>query len=125
VADAGFTFPVETFRALERRVALYSEASMEAFGVARDVLYTEMMKRAGADPRWVGVADFIESWDENDRYVIGVTNNQMVSQAFAAEYGTEDYPPAPLFRTMDEAVRMASIRSSAHLISRIGVGGQI
>jgi hypothetical protein len=122
---ATVTIPVEMIRALERRVALFSEASMEAYGVARDVLYTEVMRRANADPRWVGVADYIEAWDENDRFVIGVTNDEMVSQAFAAEYGTEDYPPAPLFRTMDEAIRMASLRATSHLISRVGVGGQI
>lgn len=125
MADAGFTIPVEMIRALERRVALFSEASMEAWGIARDVLYTEVMRRAQADPRWVGVADFIEAWDENDRYVIGVTNTEYVSQAFAAEYGTEDYPPSPLMRTMDEAVRMASSRATQHLISRVGVGGAI
>ncbi len=125
MADASFTISVEFMHALERKVALFSEASMEASGVARDVLYTEVMRRANADPRWVGVADFIEEWDENDRYVIGVTDNEMISQAFAAEYGTEDYPPAPLFRTMDEAMRMASVRATSHIISRVGVGGLI
>jgi hypothetical protein len=112
-------------RALERRVALFSETSMEAYGVARDVLYTEVMRRAHADPRWVGVADYIEEWDENDRYYIGVTDTEYVSQAFAAEYGTEDYPPAPLLRNMDDAVRMASMRANALVLSRVGVGGAI
>ena len=122
---AAVTIPVEMIRALERRVALFSETSMEAQGVARDVLYTEVMRRANADPRWVGVADYIEAWDEHDRYIIGVTDEQYVSQAFAAEYGTEDYPPSPLFRTMDDAIRMAAMRATTHINSRIGVGGQI
>ena len=117
--------PTEAIRALERRVALFSETSMEAYGVVRDVLFTEVMRRARADPRWVGVADFIDAWDENDRFVVGVRDDEMVSQAFAAEYGTEDYPPSPLLRTMDEAMRMASARATSHIASRIGVGGAI
>ena len=121
----GFEIPAEMIRALEHRLEMYGSAAEDAYGIAKDVVYTEAMKRAHASRRWVKVADFLDTWDENDRYWIGVRDDSMVSEAFAVEYGTEDYPPEPLLRTLDSAARIAGNRADAQLISKIGMVEQI
>ena len=107
-------------RALELRLQMYGDVLQETAGIQRDVVMTETMKRANASPRWVHVADFIDTWDENDRMYIGVREPQMISEAQAAEYGTEGYPPDPIMRTMDEAARVAAARASEYIGSRFG-----
>jgi hypothetical protein len=117
---AGFEISADLMRALEARLQEYGEATTEAYGVAREVVQTEVMRRAHASPRWVHVADNIDTWDENDRYWIGVRSPEFVSEAFAAEYGTEGYPPTPLMRTLDSAARLASVQASKFLGGRLG-----
>lgn len=116
----GFEIAADLVRALELRLELYGEAATDAFGIAKDVVYTETMRRAHASPRWVKVADFLDAWDENDRYWIGVRAPEYISEAQAIEYGTEEYPPDPIMRTMDDVARMAGARATAHLTSKFG-----
>lgn len=116
----GFTIPADLIRALEHRIELYGNIVDEARGIAHDVVATETMRRAKASPRWVHVADFIDTWDENDRYWIGVRGPEMVSEAFAAEYGTDEYPPDPLFRTLDDISRAAASRAGEFMTSKLG-----
>ena len=97
----------DLLRALELRLEMYGHAVREGMNEVRDVVQTETMKRANASPRWVHVADYIDTWDENDRYWIGVRQPEFISEAQAAEYGTEGYPPDPILRTVDEMVRHA------------------
>ena len=105
---------------IEKRTKIYRDVLKEADGIAHDVVYDEVMKRANADPRWVHVADFIDTWDENDRMWIGVRSPQMISEAHAAEYGTDEYPPSPIMRTLDDAARLASARSKEHINAKFG-----
>lgn len=117
---AGFEISADLMRALEARLHEYGEAANEAYGIARDVVRTEVMRRAQASPRWAPVADYIDTWDENDRYWIGVRSPEFVSEAFAAEYGTDDYPPDPVMRTLDSAARVASLHVTRYLRGRLG-----
>lgn len=117
---AEFRLGSDLMRALELRIQMYGEVLEGVAGIQRDVVMTEVMKRAKASPRWVHVADFIDTWDENDRMWIGVREPQMISEAHAAEYGTEGYPPDPVMRTMDEAARVANARASEFVNTRFG-----
>ena len=116
----GFEISADLMRALETRLMEYGQAADQAYGVARSVVQTEVTRRAQASPRWVKVADEIDTWDENDRMWIGVRSPQFVSEAFAAEYGTEEYPPDPLLRTLDAVGRIAAQRASGFLVGRLG-----
>ena len=117
---AGFQISADLVRALEHQVELYGEVANDAYHIAAEVVYDETMRRAQASPRWVHVADNIDVWDENDRMWIGVRSPEMVSEAYAAEYGTDEYPPDPLFRTLDDTIRNASMRASGFMLSRLG-----
>lgn len=117
---AEFGIGSDLMRALQLRLKMYGDVLGEAADIHRDVVYTETMKRAKASPRWVGVADFIDTWDENDRMWIGVREPQMISEAQAAEYGTEGWPPDPIMRTMDESARLAAARASEYVNSMFG-----
>lgn len=117
---AGFSLSADLMRSLELRLEMYGYLVGNAKQEARDVVYTEVMKRAHASPRWVHVADFLDTWDENDRYWIGVRSPEFVSEAFAAEYGTDMYPPEPLMRTIDDVARIAANRSGGMLSAKTG-----
>jgi phosphoribosylaminoimidazole-succinocarboxamide synthase len=117
---AGFEISADLIRALEAKVMEYGEAANEAYGIARETVKSEVMRRAQASPRWVKVADEIDTWDENDRFWVGVRSPEFVSEAFAAEYGTDEYPPEPLLRTLDAAARVASHKANGFLVSRLG-----
>lgn len=115
-----FEFSADLLRSLENQLYAYGESAQEAGQLAGEVVKTEVMRRAHASPRWVHVADDIDTWDENDRLLIGVRSPQMISEAQAAEYGTEEYPPDPLMRTLDSAARIAGQRADGMLIGRFG-----
>lgn len=119
---ATIDFRADLLRALELRLEMYAAATEEGIDMVQDVVRTETMKRAEASPRWVHVADYIDTWDENDRYWIGVREPQMISVAQAAEYGTDEYPPEPLMRTLDSATRMAYARANYHIAGKFGGG---
>ena len=117
---AGFEISADLMRALEAKLLEYGEAAEEAYGIARNTIETEVLRRSQASPRWVKVADEIDTWDENDRFWVGVRSPEFVSEAFAAEYGTDEYPPDPLMRTLDATARIAAHRASGFLMGRLG-----
>lgn len=95
------------------------EAVNEARAIVRERLVDEVKQAARQNPRWVGLADYVDTWDdEGNRFWVGVRSKEMVSEAFAAEYGSAEYPPAPLLRTQDEQMRTAIAYGEAYLSSR-------
>lgn len=122
---AGFEISADLMRALEAKVLEYGEAATEAYGIARTTIKTEVLRRSEASPRWVKVADEIDTWDENDRFWIGVRSDEFVSEAFAAEYGTDEYPPDPIMRTLDATARIASARATGFLVGRLGGSAEL
>ena len=59
---------------------------------------------------------------EDGMLVIGVRDEEMVSSAFALEYGDEVRPPTPLFRSLTEDMRDASEVYDDHMKSVFGPG---
>ena len=117
---AGFDITVDFLDMLEQHVEDISVATAEASQIAKDHLYDEVQRRAAESPQWIGAADNIDTWDESDHFWIGVRSPQFVSIAFAAEYGTEEFPPEPILRTLDDATRSAAAKASIHLNARLG-----
>lgn len=114
---AGFAFPADTVSALERRLQGMIVAGEAARTAVRREVYDEAVSRAQTSTRWADLAEHLEVWDENDRFWVGVRSPQFVSEAFAAEYGTEEYPPEPILRQLDGAARLAAHRSRGHVVA--------
>jgi len=118
---AGFDITVDFLDMLEQHVTDITEAAQEASAAAQSHLYDAVQQRAAASPRWIGVADNIDTWnDEDGRFWVGVRQPQFVSLAFAAEYGTDEFPPDPILRTLDDVARTASAKASVHMQARLG-----
>lgn len=115
---ASFQLSYATARGIDE---FYSDLMVRAeeysYGVQEAVL-DEAKTRAQSSERWSGLVDEIDTWTEYDRFWVGVRGVEYVSDAFAAEYGTESYPPEPLLRTLDEAYSSASKR---HMMTGLGL----
>ena len=126
-SDSVSGFEISSFMLddLGRLVRSYAEEAVEAGEAGREAALGVVQDLARSNPRWIGLADNIDTWDEEDRFWIGVRGPNFVSEAFAAEYGTDDYPPAPLFRLNDAAARAASFAADQYLHNRFVGGGAI
>ncbi len=94
--------PESFMRELARAPYALSDAAEQQSDESKEYLYNEVMRRVGASERWVGLADYVDSWTEYDRFWVGIRGKMYVSEAFAAEYGTDEYPPDPVFRVLDD-----------------------
>ena len=98
------------------------EEAIEAAAKAAMFLHRSAVERARRDPAWVSLADKIEVWAEDGQLVIGVRDEEFVSQAFALEYGDEHRPPNSLFRSLNQDTRGAGEVMDHHMMSRYGPG---
>lgn len=117
---ASFSIPADFYKTLSHHVGHLSRVAEESAAVAQSHVFDEVQRRAAESPRWIGVADYIDTWDDQGRMWVGVRAPQFVSQAYAAEYGTEDFPPDPILRTLDSANRMAATKAEQHFTSQVG-----
>jgi hypothetical protein len=117
---SGFEISADLYRSLRANVANVVSSVREAEGVVQQHLHDAVQQRAASDPRWIGLADYIDTWDDDGTLWVGVREPAFVSEAFAAEYGTSGYPPAPILRTLDSETRRAAAKAAVHLSSRLG-----
>jgi hypothetical protein len=78
-----------------------------------DYVKNRTVERARANEEWAHLADEIEVWSQDGKYVVGIRDNELASQAFQIEYGDETRPPAPLFRLMGRDLADAHQQASA------------
>ena len=78
---------------------LQEQAAQRAEEIATYV-HRRTVERARQSDEWTHLADEIEVWSQDGKYVIGIRDSEFASQAFQIEYGDESRPPAPLFRLM-------------------------
>ena len=111
---------------LTAQLNAYGQRLQEEAQVAADratsFLHERVVAKARMDPQWTSLADNIEVWSQDGRLIVGVRDEEFVSQAFALEYGDEVRPPTPLFRTLTEDVREASEVFDEHMTSVFGYG---
>ena len=108
------------FAALARYVEGLQQETLRAAENAVEFLQESVQERARTDVGgWSELADDITVWSEDGQLVIGVNNLEMVSQAFALEYGDEVRPPNALFRTLGPDVRQAT----QHMAGQMNMAG--
>lgn len=111
------------FDALTRYAEGLQEETLRAAQDAVEFLHGQVQERANLDPDWSDLADDITVWSEDGKLWIGVNNLEMVSQAFALEYGDEVRPPNALFRTLTGEIQAASRHLDQHM-EAAGFGGK-
>jgi hypothetical protein len=82
--------------------------SIAAAESATEFFHQQVKERARNTEGWSSIADNITMWSQDGGLVIGVTDPMFVSQATLLEYGDQDEPPNPLFRTLSSEARDAS-----------------
>lgn len=101
-------------------VVALEEARTDFWNLVSEHLLDSVQMVARSNPRWAGLADNIDVWDEGGRLVLGVNSSEFVSEAFAAEYGADEYPPNPLIRTSDGLMRNSLAYASSNMSARLG-----
>lgn len=86
--------------ALDQYLTGLYQVSDEAGQKAAGYLHEQTVMLARQKEGWRDIADQIEVWSNDGMLVVGVRDQEYVSEAFALEYGDEVTPPDPLFRTM-------------------------
>jgi hypothetical protein len=87
-------------------------------------IHERTVARARLNPDWAPLADNIEVWSQDGVLVIGVRDEEFVSEAFALEYGDEVRPPSPLFRSLGSEFREAGEVMQEEMEARYGYGGR-
>jgi hypothetical protein len=110
------------FDALTRYVEGLQQETLRAAQNAVEFLHTQVQERAALDPDWSELADDITVWSQDGKLWIGINNLDLVSQAFALEYGDEVRPPNALFRTLTGEIHAAS-RNMSETMQNSGFAG--
>lgn len=100
---------------LDRYAQDFKKQAFVGVQKATEHLHQEMQNRAAHTPGWDQLSDNIEVWSQDGQLIVGVRDNDVLSEAFALEYGDETRPPTPLFRTMQDAVDDAGEVYTQHL----------
>lgn len=115
---ATFEFTHDWVTELDNYVTRLQSEALAAATKAAYYLHDTVVHRALQDPEgWSMLADNIETWSQDGYLVIGVRNEDFVSEAFALEYGDEVRPPNPLFRTINPDIRNAGGVMRDHMVS--------
>jgi len=112
--------PVDFFNSIMQQVDDLAMVADEAVKVGQQHLLQSARERAAQSPAWDGVGERIDTWDEDDRFWIGVRGPSFVSEAYAAEYGTETSRPSPVLRSVNSDAQQASEVASDYVKSRLG-----
>jgi hypothetical protein len=112
---------------LQADIAAYGQKLQAEAVAAAERAATYLKQRTIARAQTVGgdwglLADNIEVWSQDGRLVIGLSDQQLASQAFQLEYGDETRPPQPLFRTMGPDIMQATNIASEHMAVSFGPG---
>ena len=124
MAEARITWSSTATAQLIAYTQRLQEESVTAAEKAISFLHERVVTKARYTPGWSSIADEIEVWSQDGQLVVGVRDNEMVSEAFALEYGDEVRPPSPLFRTLNAESRQADDIVREHMESKFGYGGK-
>lgn len=109
----GITIPSYFMDSLEQSMLSMAVQGADVRGVAYQDLLRTVRDSARAIPQWAPLADEIDVWDEHDRTWIGIRGPNFASEAFEAEYGTENMAPTGFMRTVVPQHVQAAERSIA------------
>jgi hypothetical protein len=91
---------VDFFAALDEYAKAVNAAAQASAETAMLHVQEDMKAAARKNERWLPVAEHIEMWSQDGKFVVGVKNTDVMSQAMAAEYGDAEHPPVPLIRSV-------------------------
>lgn len=115
----GFRIDATWLDALDRYVEGLQADVLDSVVETQEFVRSAVISSAKQRPAWVNMADNISVWsDDNRRLVIGVNDDEFVSQAVAVEYGDLTNPPDSLFRSLDGIANQARDRLRENLASR-------
>lgn len=116
---AGLHIGATHLAALDDYIQAVEDAAFEAADIASSHIERSVRQRARASIHWSPLADHIQVASRDGYLVLGVAPD-FVSEAMAAEYGTESTPPAPLLRTIGSAARGATLEAQQYLQAKFG-----
>ena len=88
------------FAALDAYAQAVNEAVRESAERTMTKVQDDLRAAARKSERWLPVAEHIETWSQDGKYVVGVRNADVMSEAMSAEYGDPANPPIPLIRSL-------------------------
>jgi hypothetical protein len=88
------------FAALDAYAQAVNSAVHESAQKTMIKVQDDLKAAARQSERWLPVAEHIETWSQDGKYVIGVRNADVMSEAMSAEYGDAAHPPIPLIRSI-------------------------
>ena len=88
------------FAALDAYAQAVNSAARESAERTMTKVQENLRAEARKSERWLPVAEHIESWSKDGKYVVGVRNADVMSEAMSAEYGDPTNPPIPLIRSI-------------------------
>jgi hypothetical protein len=100
--------PADFFKSIMQQVDDIATVADEATRVGQAHLLQSARERAAQSPAWDGVGEHIDTWDDGDKFWVGVRGPAFISQAFMAEYGTDGVRPSPVLRAMNIDAQQAS-----------------
>jgi hypothetical protein len=102
---------VDFFAALDEYAKAANAAVQESAEATMFNVQEGMKAAARKNERWMPVAEHIETWSQDGRFVVGIRNADVMSEAVAAEYGDAENPPVPLIRSVDAMYGGSAMRS--------------
>lgn len=88
------------FAALDKYAQAVNAAALESAQQTMVSVQDSLRAAARRSERWQPLAEHIETWSQDGRFVVGVRNADVLSDAMAAEFGDERNPPSPLIRSI-------------------------
>lgn len=88
------------FAALDKYAQAVNSAVLESAERTMVGVQNNLRAAAKRSERWKPLAEHIETWSQDGRFVVGVRNADVLNEAMAAEYGDEYNPPDPLIRSV-------------------------
>ena len=107
---AQFAISAQWFAAMSQYMEQLQADTTAAARNAVSFLHERVVEKVTATPEWSDLSDEINVWSQDGVLVIGVNNQDRVSEAMALEYGDEVRPPSAMFRTLNDDVREANKR---------------
>ncbi len=88
------------FAALDAYAQAVNNAARESAERTMTMVQDNLRAAARQSERWLPIAEHIETWSQDGKYVVGVRNADVMSEAMSAEYGDPANPPIPLIRSV-------------------------
>lgn len=95
-------------------------AANEATQISLQHVQDRLQEQAREHENWRQIAEHISVFSKDGRMVVGVQGGESMSAAQDAEFGTDDSPPVPLFRTSQRVMEEAKQKAQDYMWATLG-----